>query len=36
MKEVAIHQVKNGKIVSERYYYNPASLQPASGEAAAM
>jgi ketosteroid isomerase-like protein len=27
MKEVAIHQVKNGKIVAERYYYNPASLQ---------
>jgi hypothetical protein len=30
MKEVAIHQVKNGKIVAERYYYDPASLQPAA------
>lgn len=26
MPEVAIHQVKNGKIVAERYYYNPMKL----------
>jgi hypothetical protein len=28
MPEVAIHQVKNGKIVEERYYYNPMALMP--------
>jgi hypothetical protein len=28
MPEVAIHEVRNGKIVSERYYYNPMSLMP--------
>jgi hypothetical protein len=26
--EVAVHEIKNGKIQSERYYYNPASLAP--------
>ena len=35
MKEVAIHRVKNGKIVWERYYYNPAALAP-PGEATTM
>jgi hypothetical protein len=34
MKEVAIHRVKNGKIVWERYYYNPAALAPPAEEAA--
>jgi hypothetical protein len=33
MPEVAIHHVKNGKIVSERYYYNAAALQGAAGGA---
>jgi ketosteroid isomerase-like protein len=28
MHEVAVHEIKNGKIQSERYYYNPASLAP--------
>ena len=28
MREVGIHEVKNGKIVAERYYYNPASMAP--------
>src|SRR4029453_11623317 len=28
MPEVAIHVVKNGKIVAERYYYNMAQMQP--------
>jgi ketosteroid isomerase-like protein len=35
MREVAVHEVKNGKIVAERYYYNMAQLQPpASGSPA--
>jgi hypothetical protein len=34
MPEVAIHVVKNGKIVSERYYYNMAMLQPGAGAGA--
>ena len=28
MREVGIHEVKNGKIVAERYYYNPAAMAP--------
>jgi hypothetical protein len=28
ISEVAIHQVKNGKIVAERFYYNPAGMAP--------
>lgn len=28
MREVAIHEVQNGKIVRERFYYDPAVLQP--------
>lgn len=28
MHEVAVHEVKNGKIIAERYYYNPAALAP--------
>jgi ketosteroid isomerase-like protein len=27
LNEVAIHEIENGKIVRERYYYNPAALQ---------
>ena len=27
-KEVAIHEVKGGKIVAERYYYDPGQLAP--------
>ena len=34
MREVAIHRVKNGKIVWERYYYNPAAMAPPAEEAA--
>ena len=26
--EVAIHEIENGKIARERFYYNPAVLQP--------
>jgi hypothetical protein len=29
MTEVAVHQIENGKISAERYYYNPAALMPA-------
>jgi ketosteroid isomerase-like protein len=28
MSEVAVHEIKNGKIVRERYYYDPAVMQP--------
>jgi ketosteroid isomerase-like protein len=28
LNETAIHEIKNGKIQSERYYYNPAALAP--------
>lgn len=28
LRETAIHEIKNGKIQSERYYYNPAALAP--------
>ena len=28
LREVAIHQIRNGKIQSERYYYNPMTLMP--------
>lgn len=31
LHEVAVHEIENGKIVSERYYYNPLSLAPPSG-----
>jgi ketosteroid isomerase-like protein len=26
--ETAVHEIKNGKISSERFYYNPAALAP--------
>jgi ketosteroid isomerase-like protein len=28
LQETAVHQIKDGKIQSERYYYNPAALAP--------
>ena len=28
LHEIAIHEIKNGKIQSERFYYNPAALAP--------
>ena len=28
LRETAVHAVKNGKIVAERYYYNPTALAP--------
>ncbi len=28
LPEVAVHEVKNGKIATERYYYNPLALAP--------
>jgi ketosteroid isomerase-like protein len=28
LREIAIHEIKNGKIARERYYYDPAALQP--------
>jgi hypothetical protein len=31
MPEVAIHETRNGKIVAERYYYNPMALMPQGG-----
>ena len=36
MKEVAVHRVKNGKIVWERYYYDPAALAPPAGDTTTM
>jgi ketosteroid isomerase-like protein len=31
LPEVAVHEVKNGKIATERYYYNPLALAPQTG-----
>ncbi len=31
LSEVAVHEVRDGKIVSERYYYNPLALAPRAG-----
>jgi len=28
LREIAIHEIKNGKIKRERYYYDPSALQP--------
>ena len=28
LQETAVHDVRDGKIVSERYYYNPMALAP--------
>ena len=33
-EEVAVHEVRGGKIVAERYYYDPAVLAPPAEEAA--
>jgi ketosteroid isomerase-like protein len=30
MNEVAVHEVRGGKIAAERYYYNPLALAPPS------
>jgi ketosteroid isomerase-like protein len=31
LREVAVHEIKNGKIQSERYYYDPSALAPPQG-----
>jgi hypothetical protein len=28
LREVGVHEIKNGKIQRERFYYNPLSLAP--------
>jgi hypothetical protein len=28
LRETAVHEIKNGKIQNERFYYNPAALAP--------
>lgn len=28
LREIAVHEIENGKIARERYYYDPAVLQP--------
>lgn len=28
LEEIAVHEIRNGKIQSERYYYDPAALAP--------
>ena len=28
LTEVAVHEIKDGKIQSERYYYDPSALAP--------
>lgn len=28
LREIAVHEIKNGKITRERYYYDPSALQP--------
>ena len=30
LREIAVHEIKGGKIQSERYYYNPMALAPAA------
>ena len=30
MNEVAVHEIENGKIVRERYYYDPTALAPSA------
>jgi ketosteroid isomerase-like protein len=34
LPEIAIHEIKNGKIQNERFYYNPIALAPPQGGAA--
>ncbi len=31
LSEVAVHEIEKGKIVSERFYYDPAALAPPAG-----
>ncbi|CAG0970937.1 limonene-1,2-epoxide hydrolase [Myxococcaceae bacterium] len=31
MPEVAVHEIRNGKIARERFYYDPMALMPPSG-----
>ena len=31
LAEVAVHEVRDGKIVAERFYYNPLALAPRAG-----
>jgi hypothetical protein len=33
MREVAIHEVQNGKIIRERFYYDRTPFQPPAAEA---
>jgi ketosteroid isomerase-like protein len=28
LNEIAVHEIENGKIVRERFYYDPSVLQP--------
>ncbi len=35
LREIAVHEIKDGKIKAERFYYNPMALAPAAPEAAA-
>ena len=35
LSEVAVHEIKGGKILHERFYYDPAALSPAPAPAAA-
>ena len=31
LREIAVHEIRDGKIQHERYYYNPLALAPAAG-----
>lgn len=31
LREIAVHEIKDGKIQTERYYYNPTALAPPGG-----
>jgi hypothetical protein len=31
LREIAVHEIKNGKIQNERFYYNPGDLGPPGG-----
>ena len=31
LREVAVHEIKDGKIQRERFYYNPMDLAPPQG-----
>ncbi|HKA14298.1 MAG TPA: nuclear transport factor 2 family protein [Myxococcota bacterium] len=35
LPEIAVHEIKNGKIQNERFYYNPMALAPPQGGGAA-